>query len=194
MSVQRQTIPTSKDADIEITAELPVLDVAAYESAMTEEKASGTDTWHLPALSVNTPTGLASTAPAPAAPPVDRTMQLEIDLRALSASLRDVEERLTRKGERLIELERDLANSRAERAAAEERAAAALSAAEARAASIAAAGEERATALSTELSTLRSALTAEQVRATSLHSTVQERDSAVRASRSLMSRRAFANC
>jgi chromosome segregation ATPase len=192
MSVQRQTIPTSKDADIEITAELPVLDVAAYEAAMTDEKASSTDTWHLPALSVNTPTGLATPAPAPAAPPVDRTMQLEIDLRALSASLRDVEERLTRKGERLLELERELANSRAERAAAEQRATAAVSAAEARAAtavsaaearaaSIAATGEERETALSNELKSLRNELTAEQVRATNLHSTVQERESAVRA-------------
>jgi chromosome segregation ATPase len=179
MSVQRRTILPSKEADIESTAELPVLDVAAYESALTEEPGNSTDTWHMPALSHS------AAAPAaggpPVASPVDRTMQLEIDLRALSASLRDVEERLTRKGERLIELERELANARAERVAVEEHAAAALSAAEARAAALAAAGEERTAALSTELSTARQELTVEQVRATNLQSTVDQRDSSLRA-------------
>ena len=33
MGVQRQSVPPSSDADLEITAELPVLDVAAYEAA-----------------------------------------------------------------------------------------------------------------------------------------------------------------
>ena len=61
MSVQRQTIPTSKEADIEITAELPVLDVASYEAAL-EEKHGSTDTWHMPALP-------ASAAAMPAATP-----------------------------------------------------------------------------------------------------------------------------
>src|SRR5690349_11263836 len=120
MSVQRQSVPTSKDADLETTAELPVLDVAAYESALAEERSGSTDTWHMPALSASA--AAAAAAPA-AAVPDDRSMQLEIDLRALSESLRDVEGRLTRKGERLAELERELANARAEALASEQRAA-----------------------------------------------------------------------
>ena len=114
---------TSKEADVETTAELPVLDVAAYEAALSEERSGSTDTWHLPALQSSAAghaaaavsAHAAATPGTPASTPVDRTMQLEIDLRSLSESLRDVEERLTRKGERLIELERELANARAER-------------------------------------------------------------------------------
>ncbi len=37
MSVPRESIPP-KDGDLEITAELPVLDVAAYEAAVKEER------------------------------------------------------------------------------------------------------------------------------------------------------------
>ena len=121
MSVQRQSVPP-KDAgaasDLETTAELPVLDVAAYEAAVTEERSGSTDTWHMPAL--NTQALQAATAPsssAAVAAAVDRSLQLETDLRALAENLRDVEERLTRRGERLIELERELASSRAERVA-----------------------------------------------------------------------------
>jgi chromosome segregation ATPase len=185
MSVQRQTLPTSKEADIEITAELPVLDVAAYEAAaLTDEKGSSTDTWHMPALPASAAATVAAAAPAvstPVSPPVDRTMQLEIDLRALSASLRDVEERLTRKGERLLELERELANARTERVAADQRATAALNAAEERATALSAAAAAREAELNSQLTTLRNELAAEQVRATNLQSTVQERDSTVRA-------------
>jgi predicted nucleic acid-binding Zn-ribbon protein len=185
MSVQRQTIPSSKEADIETTAELPVLDVAAYEAAV-EEKGGGTDTWHVPALQASAASAAAAPAATPAVtpsgtPPVDRTMQLEIDLRSLSASLRDVEERLTRKGERLIELERELANSRAERAAAEKRAVAAVSAAEERAAAESAAAAEREAALNARLTALQADLAAEHSRASTLQATVNDRDSAVRA-------------
>ncbi|HEY5101631.1 MAG TPA: FHA domain-containing protein [Steroidobacteraceae bacterium] len=111
MSVQRQSVP-STDEDLDSTAELPVLEVAD----MAPEHAASTDTWIIPS-------GMTALAAAPADPSAeDRSIQLEINLRALSTSLKDVEERLTRKGERLNELERELASTRAERAAADERA------------------------------------------------------------------------
>ena len=113
MSVQRQSVP-SNEVDLESTAELPVLDVADAAA----EHASSTDTWIAP-------TGLANLPAAPSEPLVDeRSTQLEINLRALSTSLKDVEERLTRKGERLTELEHELASTRSARVATEERASA----------------------------------------------------------------------
>src|SRR6185503_18209434 len=45
-----------------------------------------------------------------------------LDLSALSANLREVEERLTRKGQRLVQIERELEEARTERAMVEERA------------------------------------------------------------------------
>ncbi len=184
MSVQRQSIPTSKEADIETTAELPVLDVAAYEAGLTDDRGGGTDTWHMPAVQSSAAAVSAASAAVvstPAAPTVDRTMQLEIDLRSLSASLRDVEERLTRKGERALELERELATARAERAAADQRATAALASAEERVASLTAAAAERETALNSRLTSLRDDLAGEQIRATNLQTTLAQRDSTVRA-------------
>src|SRR5262249_34460645 len=123
MSVQRQSVPT-KDSESEATAELPVLDVAAYEAAVTEERSGSTDTWHMPTLNAQAAQAANITSSAAAvAAAEDRSLQLETDLRALAENLRDVEERLTRRGERLIELERDLAASRAERVALDQRAA-----------------------------------------------------------------------
>lgn len=181
MSVQRQSAPTSPDPDLEATAELPVLDVAAYE-----ERAGSTDTWHMPAL----PTSASEPAAAPATDA--RSRQLEIDLHVLSENLRDVEERLTRKGERLAELERDLASARAERAAADERAAAELALAQERArAELAAAeeradariraAEERAYALAAELKAARAELAEEQSRAAQLQTRVEDYEVTVRA-------------
>ncbi|TLY64615.1 MAG: hypothetical protein E6K52_01325, partial [Gammaproteobacteria bacterium] len=46
MSVQRPS-PPAANADIEITAELPVLDVAAYEAAASERPGTS-DTWIIP--------------------------------------------------------------------------------------------------------------------------------------------------
>jgi chromosome segregation ATPase len=117
MSVQRQS-STPDEADLESTAELPVLDVVAFEAA-AEERLGNTDTWIIPPPMVR----VADEAPgAAAAPTPDLRTQLEIDLRTLAANLRDVEERLTRKGERLTEVERALDASRREQAAAEQRA------------------------------------------------------------------------
>ena len=121
----------------------------------------------------------------------DRSKQLEIDLRSLSESLRDVEGRLTRKGERLAELERELANSRAERAAAdehavkllnaaEERGASMLHAAEERGTALLRAAEERTTALASELAAARTELSAESARAFNLQSSVEQFQTTVR--------------
>jgi chromosome segregation ATPase len=190
MGVQRQSVPPSSDGDLEATAELPVLDIAAYEAAMSEEHAS-TDTWHLPALQLS-PSGAAlAPAAAPAPVPEDRSAQLETDLRSLSESLRDVEGRLTRKGERLAELERELGNARTERVAADERAAhllraseergaSLLRAAEERAATLLRASEERATSLAAELASTRDALTAESARAFNLQTNVEQLQTTVR--------------
>jgi hypothetical protein len=137
MSVPRQSAPP-KDPDLETTAELPVLDVAAYEAAVTEERSGSTDTWHMPAFNAQAAQAAVAAAAASGAAAVaaaeDRSLQLETDLRALAENLRDVEERLTRRGERLIELERELASSRAERVALDQRAASLIREAEERAA------------------------------------------------------------
>ncbi|HEX4677408.1 MAG TPA: hypothetical protein VH209_18875, partial [Steroidobacteraceae bacterium] len=49
MSVQRKSSPSptspAAESDLDTTAELPVLDVAAYEAATTEERLVNTDTW-----------------------------------------------------------------------------------------------------------------------------------------------------
>src|SRR3954470_3256320 len=146
MSVQRQSVPPKKDAsgasDLETTAELPVLDVAAYEAAVTEERSGNTDTWHMPAINAQALQTATSASSAAVAAAEDRSLQLETDLRSLAENLRDVEERMTRRGERLVELERELASSRAERVALDQRSAALLSEAEERAKAQVAAAEE----------------------------------------------------
>jgi chromosome segregation ATPase len=174
MSVPRQSVPSSKDQDLEVTAELPVLDVAAYEAAVSDERTGSTDTWHMPALQA-TASAAAAPAGAPASQATDeRTQRLEFDLRTLSENLRDLEGRLTRKGERLIELERELASTRAERAAAEERAAKLLKEEEERAAELLRSADERATSLVAELAAARTELAAEQARATDLQARVEQ--------------------
>src|SRR4030081_389104 len=111
---QRQSSPT-EEADLEVTAELPVLDVAAYEAnvasaaaaigAQEGDRLSATDTWHIPP-----PAALRKAPTSEAANTVidENRARLEVNLQALSATLRDVEERLTRKGERLVESEKAL--------------------------------------------------------------------------------------
>jgi chromosome segregation ATPase len=128
MSVPRQSVPTNpsipiRDEDLESTAELPVLDVASYEAKLADERTSHSDTWVIPP-SVSTAAAIAHVSGAVTAAPQEdpaRT-QLEVDLRALSESLRDVEERLTRKGERLAQIERELSMARDERTSVEQRA------------------------------------------------------------------------
>ena len=170
MSVQRKSSPAplpGAEGDLETTAELPVLDVAAYEAAAAEERVSNTDTWIVQSPAAREREALAPGSsgqdaartvvmPVPAAAPVappsapvafapgavaddrlapgssgrvfddrrthdEKRTQLEVSLHALSDNLREVEERLTRKGERLTEIEQALAQANAERAAAEQR-------------------------------------------------------------------------
>src|SRR5829696_6502928 len=114
MSVQRKSNPPS-EADLESTAELPVLDVAAYEATMTPQQLTSTDTWVIPASArPGAPTHAAAAGE-------EQRTQIEADLSALGANLREVEEQLTRKGQRLVQIERELVESRAQRVVADQR-------------------------------------------------------------------------
>lgn len=106
MSVHRHSAPNP--SDLETTAELPVLDVAAYE-AQHADRLSSTDTWATPAPP-------ASPARADDAPITQHRNRVEDDLRALSVSLREFEERLALKGARLNALESELEGARRARA------------------------------------------------------------------------------
>ena len=74
MNASSQSFPDSA-ADAEVTAELPVLDIAAYEARHGQDPLSSTDTWAAPTMStaiLPQPPNLAaeavpeSAAPAPA--------------------------------------------------------------------------------------------------------------------------------
>ena len=152
MSVQRQPSPASAspaaEGDLETTAELPVLDVASYEAA----RSSNTDTWVAPSpLARETPE-----ESAPAKPPA--AAKLEVSLHALSDNLREVEERLKRKGERLAEIEKALAQANGERAVL----------------------EQRVKQLDDELAKSRAATTTAETRVTELQRHLEERDTANR--------------
>jgi chromosome segregation ATPase len=185
MSVQRKSSPAPSpgaESDLETTAELPVLDVAAYEAAV-EERVTNTDTWIVQspvAREREQPdAGRTAIMPAPAAAVVADTVaavpaavavapvvavpsgpaagaQLEVSLHSLSDNLREVEERLTRKGERLAEMEKALAHANAERAAA----------------------EQHSQQLTLELTKARASLAASEARIADLQGKVVERDAA----------------
>ena len=168
MSVQRKSPPAASskspaaESDLEITAELPVLDVAAYEAA-AEERSGSTDTWIMPPSALPEPSheavGSGTGAAAPATD--EKRSQVEVSLHALSENLRQVEERLKRKGERLAEIEQALEDANAERAAA----------------------EQRSNQLTTELARARAAVVAAEARVAELQRGVEEREAAVQASR-----------
>ncbi len=149
MSVQRQpsstsAAPAAEGGDIETTAELPVLDVASYEAA----RSSNTDTWVAPSpLARETPEDTP-----PGKSPV--AAKLEVSLHALSDNLREVEERLKRKGERLAEIEKTLAQANVERAGA----------------------EQRFKQLDSELTQARTTATAAEARVTELQRSLEERE------------------
>src|SRR3569833_1525541 len=134
MSLQkRQSSPPEQQDDLEVTAELPVLDVAAYEAGAASVATTGsqpsiaaperdplnnTDTWHIPAHSLRMTTG-----PDVASPVIDENRaKLEANLHSLATTLRDVEDRLTRKSERLAEMEKQLELAVGERNTTEHRA------------------------------------------------------------------------
>jgi chromosome segregation ATPase len=152
MSVQRKSSPSPKtpaaESDLETTAELPVLDVAAYEAATAEERLGNTDTWIVqaptardtqetaaPAPNAGTADASATSSTTGVVPSVvaddrrvhddrrthdEKRAHLEASLHGLSNDLREVEERLKRKGERIAEIEQALAHAKAERVVAEQ--------------------------------------------------------------------------
>ena len=171
---QRQSSP-SEEADLEVTAELPVLDVAAYEANVASAAAatgshavaantahepdplSATDTWRIPPLRKAAASEAANTV-------IDENRaRLEVNLQALSATLRDVEERLIRKGERLIEIERALELAVAERNVT----------------------EQRARAITDEVARAEAASTAAQARIAELQKALQDRQAADEARQAL---------
>ncbi|MDB6103555.1 MAG: hypothetical protein JWO52_3554, partial [Gammaproteobacteria bacterium] len=185
---QRQSSP-SEEADLEVTAELPVLDVAAYEANVASAAAatgahgvtantlherdplSATDTWHIP------PPAMRKAAASEAANTVidENRARLEVNLQALSATLRDVEERLTRKGERLIEIEKALELAVAERNVTEQRARA-LNDEVTRAEAASAAAQARVAELQKALQDRQAADEARQARDAGAHAQLRERN------------------
>ena len=157
---------SSGATDAEITAELPVLDVAAYEARHGQDPLSNTDTWATPTLNTALLPQLgqqhAAEEPEPSAPAATQSAglagKLEVELKALASNLAELETRLAAKGERLTMIEAELAESRQ--------------------AGLAAA--ERAVALSGELTGSRAAFAAASTLIESLRATLQERDDAVR--------------
>jgi septal ring factor EnvC (AmiA/AmiB activator) len=199
MSVQRKSSPSptspAAESDLETTAELPVLDVAAYEAATAEERLVNTDTWIIQSPLARESKEVAGTAVAPAAagtPPAavgvaaaasvaedsraldgrrphddrrthdEKRAHLEAGLHSLSDNLREVEERLKRKGERLAEIEQALALANAERAVA----------------------EQHSQQLTAELAKTRAAAAVSEARITGLQKTLEEREAANQALRS----------
>jgi FHA domain len=164
MNASSQSFPDSS-ADAEVTAELPVLDIAAYEARHGQDPLSSTDTWAAPTLStaiLPQPPNLAAEA---LADPTGSTLaaaipasKLEVELRSLASSLAELETRLAAKGERLTIIEAELAESRA--------------------AGLAAA--ERAAAVTAELTGSRAGLDAASTQIEALQASMRERDEAAR--------------
>ena len=112
-----QTNPTTDREDLDSTAELPVLDIAALETHAAEERNGSTDTWIIPPPTLRVASEVVDSPPS-----ADARTELETNLRALSANLGDLEDRLKRKVAQLAENELALEAARAERSAIEERA------------------------------------------------------------------------
>ena len=104
--------PSVAESDLDSTAELPVLEAAEYER---DAQHSRTDTWLAPRTE-------RAPEPAKSAPPED-ARPLEASLQAIAANLRETQELLAAKGERLAQVERARDEANADRAAAEQRAA-----------------------------------------------------------------------
>ena len=164
MNASSQSFPNSP-ADAEITAELPVLDVAAYEARHANDPLASTDTWASPPLTAaqqaQAGTAAADTALEPAQSatlPANMAAKLETELKSLASNLKELETRLAAKGERLVIIEKELADSRVAGQAA----------------------AERAQALSDELTGNRAAIAAATTQIEGLQGTIRERDEALR--------------
>src|SRR5665213_4361045 len=165
MNASSRSFPGSSSEE-EVTAELPVLDIAAYEARQAQDPLSNTDTWATPTLNtaILQQLGTAETASQPAppmAPSAALASKLEVELRSLASNLSELETRLAAKGERITVIETELAESRI--------------------AGLAAA--ERAVGLSAELTGTRAAVAAATTQIEGLQATIRERDDAVRVAR-----------
>jgi chromosome segregation ATPase len=151
------TIPS----DSEVTAELPVLDVAAYEARHGHDPLSSTDTWASPTMNTAIMPHLPNLMPdAPEAVQlVTVSAKIESELKSLASNLAELETRLAAKGERLAVIEAELADSRVAGQAAATRAA----------------------TLSEELASSRAEYTAASTEIDGLRSTLQEREDSIRA-------------
>ncbi len=107
---------SSGPSDLETTAELPPLDVAAYEADRRQPELGNTDTWVAPVLAAPRSGKVDQGSPA------QQSTALENDLQSLSASLKEFEARLAAKDERLTVIEGELESARRQQAAAEQRA------------------------------------------------------------------------
>ena len=147
-------------ADTEITAKLPVLDVAAYEAQ--HDPLSSTDTWAAPTLSTAIAPQPAQMEPD-AAPQAEQsatvTSRLEAELRSLASNLSELETRLVAKGERLKVIEAELAESRF----------------------VGQAAAARATSLAEELAGQRAAAAAATTRIDALQAVIGEHEASLRA-------------
>jgi chromosome segregation ATPase len=148
-------------SDSEVTAELPVLDVAAYEARHGHDPLSSTDTWASPSMNTAVMPHLPSLSPdAPEAVQlVTVSARIESELKSLASNLAELETRLAAKGERLAVIEAELAESRVAGQAAATRAA----------------------TLSEELAGSRAEFTAASAEIENLRSTLQEREDSIRA-------------
>ncbi len=152
MSVQRQSIPPQEtETDLDSTAELPVLDVAAYEATTAELPLGSTDTWVMPPMPPGSE-GLAGESV------VQERNRLEAQVRTLSANLQEAEQRLASREERLAELERELSAARSRQVEA----------------------EARASTLAYELEQTRTILLDAQARSVELQRTLESREAAAR--------------
>jgi chromosome segregation ATPase len=151
---------STTSADSEITAELPVLDVAAYEARHGHDPLSSTDTWASPTMNTALLPQLANLSDAvpEVMPSVTVSARIESELKSLAGNLAELETRLAAKGERLAIIEAELADSRVAGQAAATRAA----------------------ALSEELATSRAEFTAATTEIDGLRSTLQEREDSIR--------------
>jgi DNA repair exonuclease SbcCD ATPase subunit len=165
MNASSRSFPGSSSEE-EVTAELPVLDIAAYEARQAQDPLSNTDTWATPTLNtaILPQLGTVETASHPA-PPVTPSAalasKLEVELRSLASNLSELETRLAAKGERITVIETELAESRA--------------------AGLAAA--ERAVALSAELTGTRAAVAAATTQIEGQQATIREHEDAIRIAR-----------
>jgi chromosome segregation ATPase len=164
MNASSQSFPDSS-ADAEITAELPVLDVAAYEARHGNDPLANTDTWAsstqntavLPQVGVVVADATHESAQS-ATLSANMAEKLEAELKSLASNLKELETRLAAKGERLLIIEKELAESRVAGQAA----------------------AESAMALSAELTGSRAAVAAATTQIEGLQGTIHERDESLR--------------